>query len=226
MKALADTITLGNGLAGFMSMLYSLDRDFSSATLFLVLAMILDGLDGKIARLSDKETEYGRYLDAIADTVSFCFAPAVLIYSQFYDLGKGSALMNLDNAVVVGVSLLIAGLGMLRLARFVEKTHTFPYYLGLPTAVVALVALLLSLGELTWGGGAFLLVILIPLCLMMLTSIKFPKLGTAGSVIAVTVLASIMAYVLLDGASSLLLAYALCMTAAYIFLGPLIVTSR
>ena len=86
--ALADVITLGNGVAGFGSVLcclrYLVDGQPSAiqaAMLLLPVAAVFDYLDGRVARWRRKHSALGAQLDSLADLISFGVAPAVLAYA-------------------------------------------------------------------------------------------------------------------------------------------------
>ena len=63
-----------------------MDGNFAFAVLFLVVAAILDGLDGRVARLIKGTSDFGKELDSLTDFVSFGIAPAFIIY--FWELNK------------------------------------------------------------------------------------------------------------------------------------------
>ena len=78
---LADFFTIGNLIFGVLSIFYAILGLFTYAAIFLLIAVLFDFLDGKIARMSKKATEqgkqFGKQLDSLADIVSFGVAPAV-----------------------------------------------------------------------------------------------------------------------------------------------------
>ena len=75
-----NLITLVNLFFGFLSILNSYIEYYSVACYFILLAAVLDSLDGKIARLFGVSTEFGKQLDSLSDLVSFCLAPSFLVY--------------------------------------------------------------------------------------------------------------------------------------------------
>ena len=81
-KRCANAITLINIFFGSLSLVYTLDREFKWAALFIFLAVLMDGLDGRVARKLEISSEMGRELDSLCDLVSFGVAPALLIYTQ------------------------------------------------------------------------------------------------------------------------------------------------
>ena len=76
---LPNAVTLCNLFAGFFSILAVCDGNFETAAWLIFLAMILDSLDGNIARALKQSNEFGRELDSLSDIVSFVVAPAFLM---------------------------------------------------------------------------------------------------------------------------------------------------
>jgi CDP-diacylglycerol--serine O-phosphatidyltransferase len=77
---LPTLFTIGNLFCGYASIVQSADGSFRLAALLLIIAGILDGLDGRIARLTGTTSEFGLQFDSLADVVSFGVAPACLMY--------------------------------------------------------------------------------------------------------------------------------------------------
>jgi len=73
-------LTVGNLLAGFASILMALEGRFLFAFWLVFAAAVLDGLDGRVARLTGAVTRFGGQLDALCDAVSFAVAPSVFAY--------------------------------------------------------------------------------------------------------------------------------------------------
>ena len=71
--AFPNMITMLNLVAGFFSILMSVQEKYEYAVWLVFLALILDSLDGHVARIFGNETEFGRELDSLADAVSFVF---------------------------------------------------------------------------------------------------------------------------------------------------------
>ena len=77
---LPTLFTVGNLFCGYSSVVLSARGDVTQAALLIILAGILDGLDGRIARLTRTTSEFGLQFDSLADIVSFGVAPALLAY--------------------------------------------------------------------------------------------------------------------------------------------------
>ncbi len=72
-----DRVT-GNLFAGYYSVVATLHGDYRAAAIALGFAFVLDGLDGRIARMTKTESDFGRAYDSLADVLAFGVAPAVL----------------------------------------------------------------------------------------------------------------------------------------------------
>jgi CDP-diacylglycerol--serine O-phosphatidyltransferase len=176
--ALPTLFTAGNIFLGYLAIL----RAFRGALLassgaagagdhFVVAAqaigaaVFLDGLDGRIARMTNTTSDFGREMDSLADVISFGLAPAVLAYAwgiQFIGLADGRILREFHNAGYF-ISFLFLLCGAVRLARFNVQKNPIPknpgkpdrkYFVGLPIpAAAAMVAAIVfaSNGEpVTW----------------------------------------------------------------------------
>ena len=106
---LPSLFTVSNMLCGFASILHAIHGRFELAGWLIVLAGVLDGLDGRIARLMHSTSEFGKEYDSLADVVSFGVAPAILAY-QWGLAGTGGGGW--------GVAFLFVVAGSVRLARF------------------------------------------------------------------------------------------------------------
>ncbi|MGK4002428.1 CDP-diacylglycerol--serine O-phosphatidyltransferase [Sorangium sp. So ce1036] len=110
---LPNLITLSSVFCGFDSLRRSAsarsEDDFHRAALLIVLAMLFDTLDGRVARMTRTESAFGLQLDSLADLISFGVAPSVLVYQW--------ALHRLDGLGVLG-GFVFAACGAIRLARF------------------------------------------------------------------------------------------------------------
>lgn len=102
-------MTAANIALGFGSMLLAADGRFDAAVHLLVLAVMLDMLDGKLARLLHATSQFGKQMDSFCDVVSFGAAPAFLVYQ---------AVLRPMGVVGVSISLIYLLAGVYRLARF------------------------------------------------------------------------------------------------------------
>ena len=127
---LPSAITAAALVAGFFSILKSVSGDYMLAAQFIMLSMILDGLDGNVARWLKASSAFGAELDTFVDMTSFGVAPAVLAYQVLFN--------RLGMFGLVFVSLIVLS-GALRLARFkvIDPHHGQMGYCGLPITVNA-----------------------------------------------------------------------------------------
>jgi CDP-diacylglycerol--serine O-phosphatidyltransferase len=77
---LPNLLTTGALFAGFYSIVAAIDGNFAAAAWAVYIAMFLDGLDGRVARLTSTASEFGKEYDALSDMVSFGLAPAIVTY--------------------------------------------------------------------------------------------------------------------------------------------------
>ncbi len=131
---LPNLFTTGALFAGFYAIVQAMNGKFEFAAVAIFIAMILDGLDGRVARLTHTQSEFGAEYDSLSDMVSFGVAPSLLMYEwAFRDLGK------------IGwfAAFIFCAGAALRLARF-NTNHDIidkRYFQGLPSpAAAALVA--------------------------------------------------------------------------------------
>lgn len=127
---LPNLFTTGAMFAGFYSITSAINGRFETAAISILVAMILDGLDGRVARMTNTQSEFGVQYDSLSDMVSFGVAPALVMYLwAFESLGK----LGLFAAFVH-----TAG-GALRLARFNTQAEIADkrYFQGLPSPAAA-----------------------------------------------------------------------------------------
>jgi len=130
---LPSLLTTGNLFCGFFAMLLTMDGRHAEAALAIFVAMIMDMLDGRVARLMKATSQFGVEYDSLADVVSFGVAPAFLLYSfALRDLGRPAWF----------AAFLFVICGALRLARFNVITGATDkrYFIGLPIPAGAAVA--------------------------------------------------------------------------------------
>ena len=80
----------------FYSIISSINGDFTVAAISILIAMMWDTLDGRVARLTNTQSAFGAEYDSLADLVSFGIAPALLVYQwSLYELGRfGSSILR------------------------------------------------------------------------------------------------------------------------------------
>jgi CDP-diacylglycerol---serine O-phosphatidyltransferase len=140
--------TTGNLICGFFSIVSTFNGHYLQAAIFIILAHLLDGLDGYVARLTKTTSQFGIEFDSLADLVSFGVAPGVLVYYW--------ALLPWGTWGWLAACLYVV-CGALRLARFnvqvrnVEKSH----FVGLPIPGAAeMIAAIVLMYYFLGGEGA------------------------------------------------------------------------
>jgi len=116
--------------AGFYSIIASINGDFTLAAISIMVAMLWDALDGRVARLTNTQSDFGAQYDSLADLVSFGVAPALLVYEwSLSDLGRIGWL----------AAFIFLACAALRLARFNTQigTSNKRYFQGLPSPAAA-----------------------------------------------------------------------------------------
>ena len=131
---LPNLFTTAALFAGFFAIVQAMQGDFERAAMAIFIAVVLDGLDGRVARMTNTQSAFGAEYDSLSDMVSFGAAPALVIYEW--------ALRDLGRLGWIAAFIYCAG-AALRLARFnttLEVTDK-RYFQGLPSpAAAALVA--------------------------------------------------------------------------------------
>ena len=127
---LPSLFTTGNLFLGFWSIVKALDGRFAEAAPLIGGAVVLDMLDGRIARLTGTQSEFGAELDSLADAVSFGVAPALLAYVWA---------LHLVPRAGWPAAFLFLVCGVLRLARFNVQKHVVDsrFFVGLPIPAAA-----------------------------------------------------------------------------------------
>jgi CDP-diacylglycerol--serine O-phosphatidyltransferase len=182
----ADLFTLANGMLGFMAITYIIDRNFMLAAFLILVAMVMDGLDGYFARKLGTERAIGRVLDSISDSISFCIAPALLVYGIFYKKGVGLDYFSMDvlqNFLTIAASAMLAVFGIVRLVRYTRDDFAEDNFLGIPTPATALAVILLAYLFSGSGGSFFALYYMpyfvLPACIvlsiLMVSDVPYPK---------------------------------------------------
>ena len=126
---LPSLFTLANVFCGWSCVVYAMRGELETAAPFIGVAMVLDMLDGRIARMTGTTSEFGVQLDSLADIISFGMAPAVLAYAWgLQPLGR----------LGWAVGFLFVTGAALRLARFnIQKNTDKRYFVGLASPAAA-----------------------------------------------------------------------------------------
>ena len=127
---LPSLFTFGNILLGFYAVVVGLRGQFELAAILIYIAGVVDGLDGRIARMTNTESSFGREFDSLADVLTFGAAPALLAHIWGLDIhGRIGWLIPVFYLLCVAI----------RLARYNVQTRTIDsrYFVGLPAPAAA-----------------------------------------------------------------------------------------
>jgi len=125
-----NMMTIASLLTGFLGILWSIEGKFDQAAVAIIVSCVFDGLDGKLARLTNSASDFGVQLDSLADLVAFGVGPAILVYQW--------QLHRFDRLGLMA-SFLVIACGALRLARFNVQTGKISkkFFVGLPIPAAA-----------------------------------------------------------------------------------------
>ncbi len=131
---LPNTITTLSFFAAFLSIIWSAQGRFEDACLAIVFAALMDGLDGKVARLTNTSSEFGVQYDSLADLVAFGVAPAALMWHWH---------LHAYGRLGIAICFIFAVCAALRLARFNVSTAVVnkKFFIGLPTPAAGCTAI-------------------------------------------------------------------------------------
>ncbi len=199
--ALPTLFTAGNIFLGFIAILRSFEaamqgtlgnlgpnENLAVAAKAIGVAVVLDGLDGRIARMTNTVSAFGREMDSLADVITFGIAPAVLAYTWGVQFVQPSNLIR-DHRAGYFIAFLFLLCGAVRLARFNVQVNPVPanpgrpdrkYFVGLPIpAAAGLVAAIIFAAEgepiQWWILSALWLFVLALLSFLMVSTWRYPS---------------------------------------------------
>ncbi len=122
---------------GFYAILSAINNDFERAAISIFVAMVLDGLDGRVARLVGGESAFGEQYDSLSDLLSFGVAPAILIYQ--WSISTAEHVRWLPERLSWVIPFIYCACAALRLARFNIQIGSVDarYFIGLPSPAAA-----------------------------------------------------------------------------------------
>jgi CDP-diacylglycerol---serine O-phosphatidyltransferase len=171
---LPSLFTLANLFCGWACVVYAMRGDLSTAAPFIGFAVVLDMLDGRIARMTGTTSDFGVQLDSLADLISFGMAPAVLAFQWGLEplgrMGWAAGFVYLTAAA-------------LRLARFnIQVVTDKRYFVGLPSpaaaGLVAATVFYFPQGLPTYPIALLGLLMMLAPALLMVSTIKFQSFKT------------------------------------------------
>jgi CDP-diacylglycerol---serine O-phosphatidyltransferase len=172
---LPSLFTLGNLFCGYACVIYAMRGEFETAAPFIGIAVVLDMLDGRIARMTGTASEFGLQLDSMADVISFGMAPAVLTFawglSTLGRLGWAAAFLFVTAAA-------------LRLARFNLQAASVDkrYFVGLPSpaaaGVLAATVYAIPEGLVQYSSSLPVILLVVLPALLMVSNVRFRSFKT------------------------------------------------
>lgn len=169
-RIIPSLFTIGNLFLGIIAMILAYENKPQYAAIMVIISMLLDGLDGRIARLLNTQSDFGKELDSLSDVISFGVAPAFIMYV---------AVLNDYGYFGWVVTALFPIAGALRLARFNVNPGIPGYFIGLPITAAGGVLATLSLYYETFNASV-LIVSMIFLSYLMVSNIKYPNFKKVG----------------------------------------------
>ncbi|MEW5723571.1 MAG: CDP-diacylglycerol--serine O-phosphatidyltransferase [Thermodesulfobacteriota bacterium] len=168
---LPNLFTTASLFAGFYSIVATFRGSFTAAAIAIIISAILDGLDGKVARMTGTTSQFGLEYDSLADLVAFGVAPGILVYVW--------ALKPFGRLGWV-VAFLYVTCGALRLARFnvyaPTRNQDFFQGLAIPAAACTIAATVFWFGwwgQLVPGKHIFVLILVFALSFLMVSNFPY-----------------------------------------------------
>ena len=173
-----NLVTTAALFSGFFAILASMNGQFEKACVAIFVAMILDGLDGRVARWTNTESEFGEQYDSLSDLVSFGLAPALVMY-------QWALVYMRDDGMSYGrlgwmAAFIYVACAALRLARFNSQIEVTDkrYFTGLPSPsgagiVAGMVWMLHDLDVLGKNIQIPALLVIISAGLLMVSNVKY-----------------------------------------------------
>ncbi|MCC7412210.1 MAG: CDP-diacylglycerol--serine O-phosphatidyltransferase [Gammaproteobacteria bacterium] len=194
---LPNLFTTAALFAGFYAIVAAMNSRFEPAAIAIFVAMVLDGMDGRIARMTNTQSAFGAEYDSLSDMIAFGLAPALVVYQWMLQaLGKIGWL----------AAFVFTAAAALRLARFNTQVGSADkrYFQGLPSPAAAAV-----LAGTVWLGTSLevvrnaslalaVTVLTVTVALLMVSNIRyhsFKDLDLRGRVPFVTILTIVLAFV-------------------------------
>ncbi len=170
---LPNLVTTAGLFCGFYAIIAAISGNFYQAALSVLIAAVLDGLDGRIARLTRTTSAFGIQYDSLSDLIAFGLAPGILVFLW--------ALKPFNRFGWIAAFLYVV-CGALRLARFNVQTGTISnkYFVGLPipagaTVVATTILFIYQIGGTGSTGYLAILIMIYILSFLMVSNIPYPS---------------------------------------------------
>ncbi len=171
---LPNLFTTAALFAGFYAIVHSMQGEFWLAPMAIFIAMLMDFLDGRVARLTNTQSAFGAQYDSLSDMVAFGLGPALVIYSgSLFNLGKLGWL----------AAFIYTACTALRLARFNSRMQnqdkTFFYGLPSPPSAGVIMGFVWLCNDLGWSGTVIdVIAFILTICsgLLMVSNVRYRSL--------------------------------------------------
>ncbi|WP_163558502.1 CDP-diacylglycerol--serine O-phosphatidyltransferase [Halomonas sp. NO4] len=221
---LPNLFTTSALFAGFFAVIAGINGDFTAASVAIFIAMVLDGLDGRVARLTNTQSAFGAEYDSLSDMLSFGVAPALVAFTWILqDVGKTGWV----------VAFLYVACAALRLARFNVQIGSVDkkWFIGLPSpSAAALVAASVwtfhSFDAEALGFKLLMMFVVAAAGVLMVSNIRyysFKDIDLKGPVPFVVLLAIVLGFVVISVEPSVML---LLLFGTYVASGPTLAIMR
>ncbi|MDE6886428.1 MAG: CDP-diacylglycerol--serine O-phosphatidyltransferase [Helicobacteraceae bacterium] len=167
-----NLFTATSAFLGILSIIYASNGKIEFACWFVVVSMILDGLDGRVARMTNTSSKFGVEFDSLCDVIAFGCAPAMLLYFSIgHSYGRFGAM----------TSCLFVVFGAIRLARFNITTsdESSRYFIGLPipsAAIFVVAMIVLEKRYAIFSNHSFILLVAAFLIgILMVSNVRYPN---------------------------------------------------
>ncbi|MCM5705542.1 CDP-diacylglycerol--serine O-phosphatidyltransferase [Larsenimonas salina] len=216
---LPNLFTTSALFSGFFAVVAALNNDYAAAAIAIFVSMVLDGFDGRVARMTNTQSAFGAEYDSLADMTSFGVAPAIVAFSwTLQDIGKLGW---------IAAFVFVAG-AALRLARFNVQIGSVDkkWFIGLPSpsaaAVVAgFVWTFHNFNAEGFGFKLFMAIVVAAMGILMVSNVRyysFKDIDVKGPVPFVVLLAIVLGFVVISVEPSVML---LLLFGSYALSGPL-----
>jgi len=171
-KSLPNMLTVSNLFLGIVAIILAFQGNeyVDYAAITVIIGMLMDGLDGRVARMLNAQSEFGKELDSLSDVITFGVAPAFIMY-----------VVTLQHMAIIGIIItaIFPICGALRLARFNVQAGAPGYFTGLPITAAGGVLATLALYHEVFNL-ILLAVSMLLLSFLMVSSIKYPNFKKVG----------------------------------------------
>ncbi len=179
---LPNFFTATSIFCGIVSIMFASNSSFELAAWFIILSMLCDGLDGRVARLTNTSSKFGIEFDSLADVVAFGVAPAMLVYYYIPTIGANYGFDGAYGLYRIFACALFVIFGAIRLARFnITTSDSDPHsFIGLPIPSAAVIIALWILVDIRYvifapSYSYVLLLLAFFVSILMVSNIRYPS---------------------------------------------------